>query len=93
MPNSRKAIHAFLSEQAHDAWHDYATVNGVSVSGLLEVFGAYLERAPHGYPVITLSQAVLNARKLDAQRRRRLPTTPEPNQRLMDVLAQDEVPS
>jgi hypothetical protein len=33
---TRKAIHAYLSPEAHDGWHDFAAENGVSVSGLLE---------------------------------------------------------
>ena len=36
MADSRKAIHAYLTPEAHDRWHDFAAEEGVSVSGLLE---------------------------------------------------------
>jgi hypothetical protein len=40
MAPTRKAIHAYLSPEAHDAWHDFAAENGVSVSGLLEAIAS-----------------------------------------------------
>jgi hypothetical protein len=36
MAPTRKAIHAYLSPEAHDAWHDFAAENGVSVLQLFE---------------------------------------------------------
>lgn len=36
MADPRRAIHAYLTPEAHDRWHDFAAEQGVSVSGLLE---------------------------------------------------------
>ena len=36
MADSRKAIHAFLTPESHEAWHEFAAEHGVSVSGLIE---------------------------------------------------------
>lgn len=76
-PAERKAIHAYLSPEAHDIWHDYAEEEGVSVSGLLEVMATDLLALDpetndsqlsvrNALPRITKA-----ARKLDAKRRRR----------------------
>lgn len=71
--NGKKALHAFLSDDAHDEWHDFAAENGVSVSALLESFAYRIldyESNDTGLKE-ALTQAVRDARKLDAQRRRR----------------------
>ena len=36
MAETRKAIHAFLTPASHEAWHEFAAENGVSVSALIE---------------------------------------------------------
>ena len=36
MAETRKAIHAFLTPASHEAWHDFAAENGVSVSAMIE---------------------------------------------------------
>lgn len=73
MAPTRKAIHAYLSPDAHDAWHDFAAENGVSVSGLLEAianeWAARLARGEQALP--DEERLVKTARKVDADRRRR----------------------
>ncbi|MFT7601732.1 MAG: hypothetical protein ACI8TP_004693, partial [Acidimicrobiales bacterium] len=34
--NGRKALHAYVSDDAHDQWHGFAAEQGVSVSAILE---------------------------------------------------------
>lgn len=76
-PAERKAIHAYLSPEAHDIWHNYAEEEGVSVSGLLEVMATDmlaldLESGDGQLSIRNLlPRATKAARKLDAQRRRR----------------------
>ena len=75
MPETRKAIHAWLSPEAHDGWHDFAAEEGVSVSGLLEAIAAdWAEREKRGEPPATERDRVTKAaRRVDAARRRRSP--------------------
>ena len=73
MAPERRALHAYLSPEAHDAWHDFAAEQGVSVSGMLEAYGVELAAVTGkgGKPrkdQIALADA---ARKIDAARRRR----------------------
>lgn len=73
MSDERRALHAYLSREAHDAWHDFAAEQGVSVSGLLEAYGQELA------PVVNEGKQprqdhlalVDSARRIDAKRRRR----------------------
>lgn len=65
--NDRKALHAYMSDEAHETWHDYAARMGISVSGLLEALadqGALDTFAES-------SEVVQNARRVDTDRRRR----------------------
>jgi hypothetical protein len=64
----RKALHAYLSDDAHETWHAVAADHGVSVSALLEALAADLasERS-HA----DLEAVVRRARRVDAERRRR----------------------
>lgn len=62
----RKALHAYLSDESHDAWHDYAAEKGVSVSGLLE---AIAQTGTLSWK--DNSEVVKAARKIDVERRRR----------------------
>jgi len=70
---TRKAIHAYLSPEAHDAWHDFAAENGVSVSGLIEAVAQdwALGEGAGDTDSDTAEQLAKLARKIDAQRRRR----------------------
>lgn len=65
--NDRKALHAYMSDEAHETWHDYAARMGVSVSGLLEALAdqGALDTFNEG------SEVVQNARRVDTDRRRR----------------------
>lgn len=69
MPDERKAIHAYLSVQHHDAWHDAADEMGVSLSGLLESMGAKMLQEGDSW----LAEFEKPARKIDVARRRRGP--------------------
>jgi len=73
MAPTRKAIHAYLSPEAHDAWHDFAAENGVSVSGLLEaIANEWAARQARGeQPLPDEERLVRTARRVDADRRRR----------------------
>jgi hypothetical protein len=73
MAPTRKAIHAYLSPQAHDAWHDFAAENGVSVSGLLEaIANQWAEKVARGERVLPDEESLVRtARRVDAERRRR----------------------
>ena len=65
----RKALHAYMSDEAHETWHEYAARMGVSVSGLLEALadqGALDSFAE-------ASEVVQDARRVDTDRRRRRP--------------------
>jgi len=68
----RRALHAFLSDDAHDSWQRVSAELGVSVSGMLEAMAVELTKpateSAFGDRVDTL---VKSARKIDAERRRR----------------------
>ena len=72
--NGRKALHAYVSDDAHDQWHGFAAEQGVSVSAILEALAPELdvdsERAGDNMRQ-RLDDVVKAARKIDAQRRRR----------------------
>jgi hypothetical protein len=72
-PPSRRAIHAFVSVEAHEQWHDFAAAEGVSVSALIEAFAPELNDPELGKePVFRRLEAVVgSARAIDASRRRR----------------------
>lgn len=75
MAEERRAIHAYLTIEGHDAWHRAAEEAGVSLSGLLEALAADLDAHPpadggHG----RWDEVIRAARKIDAQRRRRSPS-------------------
>lgn len=73
MADARKAIHAYLTPEAHDRWHDFAAEQGVSVSGLLEAIARdWKEQLDRGADVpAEVEQLAKTARKIDAARRRR----------------------
>jgi hypothetical protein len=67
----RKALHAYLSDEAHDAWHDRAAEHGVSVSALLEAIARYIAEDPASDDFGKGSDIVKTARTIDTERRRR----------------------
>ena len=74
--SGRKALHAYVSDDAHDQWHGFAAENGVSVSAVLEALAPVLDVTPGTAKAEvghyeTLNGVVKLARKIDAQRRRR----------------------
>lgn len=73
MADTRKAIHAYLSPEAHDQWHDIAAENGVSVSGLLEAIGLdWKDQVTDGGDLpAEIEDLAKRARRIDASRRRR----------------------
>jgi|688.fasta_scaffold06002_13 hypothetical protein len=67
MSSERRAIHAYLSPEAHESWRNFADENGVSVSALLEAYAALLQDlGDDGRKAI-----VGAARMIDSARRRR----------------------
>ncbi len=73
MADPRKAIHAFLTPESHDAWHEFAADNGVSVSGLIEAMALDWGDRTEGddYDLAEVEALSRPARRIDAQRRRR----------------------
>lgn len=70
----RKALHAYVSDGAHDQWHEFAAEQGVSVSAVLEALAPELDSELDSAqePLRDrLSGVVRSARRIDAQRRRR----------------------
>jgi hypothetical protein len=67
-----RAVHAYLSDEAHATWQEVSTEFGVSVSGLIEAMGIDLTR-PTDQRILTpdIDQLVKRARTVDAARRRR----------------------
>jgi hypothetical protein len=73
MAETRKAIHAFLTPASHEAWHEFAAENGVSVSAMIEAMAIDWRDRRNGdtYALPELDELARNARRIDAQRRRR----------------------
>jgi hypothetical protein len=72
MPEERRAIHAYLTVESHEVWHNVSEEAGISLSGFLEALAADMR----DYPPASGGHArwreiIRSARKIDAQRRRR----------------------
>lgn len=69
----RKALHAYLTTETHEAWHSTCAELGLNVSALLEVMGLHLDQIVSRENTTNLdpSQLIEDARKLAADRRRR----------------------
>lgn len=65
-PDDRRAIHAYCSPDAHDAWHEAAAEHGVSVSAMLEALAPKVDQLMVDEPYLART-----CRKIDADRRRR----------------------
>lgn len=70
--SARRALHAYVSDDAHDAWHDFAAENGVTVSGLLEALTPHLAATTEDVSLeVVFEESIKSARAVDARRRRR----------------------
>ncbi len=70
----RKALHAYLSDDAHEQWHTFAAQEGVSVSAVLEALATELDFSNDTSEAPMkdrLNEVVAIARRTDASRRRR----------------------
>lgn len=78
MPDGRNALHAYLTEQSHGAWHQMAADNGVSLTGLLHAVGMEMDELKGTAEDYTelgetpeWKARIKHARRFDAARRRR----------------------
>ena len=65
MSDDRKAIHAYLTVESHDVWHEVSEEAGVSLSGFLEALAADMKEHPPeagGHPRWT--DIIKSARKM-----------------------------
>lgn len=67
----RKALHAYLSDEAHDVWHDRAASYGVSVSAMLEAIALSVKDVSSESDWGKGTEIVKLARSIDTERRRR----------------------
>ena len=67
----RKALHAYLSDDAHNVWHDRAAAYGVSVSAMLEAIALSIDEIDSEEDWGTGTEIVSRARTIDTDRRRR----------------------
>ncbi|MEI7592295.1 MAG: hypothetical protein WCK41_03650 [Actinomycetes bacterium] len=70
---TRRAIHAFVTPESHEALHASAGEYGVSVSALLEAMALdwELRRGESAYELDEVEALAAIARQVDARRRRR----------------------
>ena len=80
--SDRKALHAYVSDEAHAAWHDFGAENGVSAPALLEAMAELgtFDTTPEARAELEattvathVARLVRVARRIDVQRRRRRP--------------------
>jgi hypothetical protein len=67
----RKALHAYLSDDAHSIWHDRAAAYGVSVSAMLEAIALSIKDVRSESDWGKGVEIVNKARMIDTDRRRR----------------------
>ncbi len=69
----RRALHAYVSGEAHEQWHQFAAEQGVSVSAVLEALAAHVigTSASDDDDADVMDTVVIAARRIDAMRRRR----------------------
>ncbi len=70
-PGSRKALHAYLSDEAHEIWHQRAAAYGVSVSAMLEAIARAIHDVASESDWGDGPEIVAMARTIDTERRRR----------------------
>ncbi|NNF53347.1 MAG: hypothetical protein HKN03_02785 [Acidimicrobiales bacterium] len=69
--SSRKALHAYVTDGAHDQWHGFAAEQGVSVSAILEALAPTLTVNDERAEYVNVLEVITEARRIDARRRRR----------------------
>ncbi len=69
MSDDRRAIHVFVSHDAHDGLRLFAQAHGVTVAGFLEALGCALHDVDPPTPL--LRGVLAEAREVDAERRER----------------------
>jgi hypothetical protein len=69
--DQRRALHAYLSDDAHDTWHQVAADLGCSVSAMLEAMASDFEGTDESGSRARVEAIVKKARRIDADRRRR----------------------
>jgi len=70
--DQRRALHAYLSDDAHDTWHDVSAYLGCSVSAMLEAMAVDFDRPRDERAIHERVEAIVRkARRIDADRRRR----------------------
>ncbi len=68
----RRALHAYLSDEAHDTWHEVSADLGCSVSAMLEAMAADFDRPGDERLIQGRADIIVKkARRVDAERRRR----------------------
>lgn len=66
----KKQLNVFVSEASFDAWRDFCSEHGCTVTALIEAIGHRLAEVP-SHPGGLLADAVREARRIDSARRRR----------------------
>jgi hypothetical protein len=69
--DQRRALHAYLSDDAHDTWHQVAADLGCSVSAMLEAMAGDFDGRDESGSRARVEAIVKKARRIDADRRRR----------------------
>lgn len=70
----RRALHAYVSDESHEAWMTLSADNGVSVTGIMEAMGNRIAKeidANGGTAEDVFIEYITPARRIDADRRRR----------------------
>ncbi len=70
MAEGRKALHAYVSDEAHEQWHEAALAWGVSVSALLQALAPELDDIDAIWGD-RKTNIVTASRSIDSARRRR----------------------
>ena len=72
MSRERRAIHAYLTASSHEVWHRVAEEAGVSLSGFLEALALDMDLNPPDQGGLARWDTIVkDARRIDAERRRR----------------------
>lgn len=70
MVRGRRALHCYVEDDTYEAWHDTASVLGVTTTALVEAIGRDIARVTSQNS--EAGRALIDtARRVDAERRRR----------------------